>query len=457
VPAHIDHFRQFDAALDRLPAQWQEKPVVMFCTGGIRCEKAEPLMERKGFRDVYQLDGGILKYFEVCGGTHWNGDCFVFDDRVAVDPQLAETHLALCYACQKVLSIADQQSPQYVYGRSCPYCYQTPEQQMHARIAQRHAELEEIADMLPGSVPHDQQRPIRIPQRCDGWRLIDVLAEILPQTSRQEWEEIIDRERIMAGSLPVRRSRIVRAGEQFIHTVPGFIEPAVSAAIRIVWEDQSIVVVDKPAPLPVHPSGRFNHNTLLGILNRLYAPQVLRAAHRLDANTTGLLILGRRRTVTRALQQQFEAQQVVKQYRLRCWGHPAEDSFVIDAPIAERPGEGRVRLIHAEGLPATTELRVLERLSDGTAILTAQPRSGRTNQIRVHLWSMGHPIVGDPLYLPGGAIGSNRTLAIDEPPLQLRAVRLELLHPDSAAKIVFEAEREPARADAQGSSTGVRE
>jgi UPF0176 protein len=64
---------------------------VMFCTGGIRCEKAGPFMEREGFRDVFQLDGGILKYFEECGGAHYDGECFVFDERVGVDPALRET------------------------------------------------------------------------------------------------------------------------------------------------------------------------------------------------------------------------------------------------------------------------------------------------------------------------------------------------------------------------------
>lgn len=87
----IDSFRQLPEAVAQLPEAWRERPVVMFCTGGIRCEKAGPYLEQQGFREVYQLDGGILRYFEECGSAHFRGDCFVFDDRIAVDSQLRPT------------------------------------------------------------------------------------------------------------------------------------------------------------------------------------------------------------------------------------------------------------------------------------------------------------------------------------------------------------------------------
>lgn len=91
VPAGIDHFRDFPTAVARLPAALKAEPIVLFCTGGIRCEKAGPFMERAGFQEVYQLDGGILQYFEDCGGAHYTGECFVFDERVCVDAALRET------------------------------------------------------------------------------------------------------------------------------------------------------------------------------------------------------------------------------------------------------------------------------------------------------------------------------------------------------------------------------
>lgn len=118
----ISHFRDFPAAVERLPEQAKDQPVVMFCTGGIRCEKAGPFMQQAGFREVYQLDGGILKYFELCGQAHYRGDCFVFDKRVALDANLEETETTFCFACQHTLSAEDQRSPDYEIGVRCPYC-----------------------------------------------------------------------------------------------------------------------------------------------------------------------------------------------------------------------------------------------------------------------------------------------------------------------------------------------
>jgi predicted sulfurtransferase len=119
----IRHFRKFPEAVAALPEEVKQKPVVSFCTGGIRCEKAAPFLEHAGFREVYQLEGGILKYFEECGGAHWNGECFVFDKRVGVDPALQETGSQLCFACQEPLTAEEVKDPRYVYEVSCPYCF----------------------------------------------------------------------------------------------------------------------------------------------------------------------------------------------------------------------------------------------------------------------------------------------------------------------------------------------
>jgi len=123
VRTGIDNFRDFPEAVQRLTGKMQEQPIVMFCTGGIRCEKAGPFMEQAGFKNVLQLDGGILKYFEECGGAHYDGECFVFDKRVGVDPALRETNSVLCFACQMPLTEAEQQHPHYVPDKSCPHCF----------------------------------------------------------------------------------------------------------------------------------------------------------------------------------------------------------------------------------------------------------------------------------------------------------------------------------------------
>lgn len=119
----LDHFREFPTAAASLPDQLKDQPVVTFCTGGIRCEKAAPLLQNVGFARVFQLDGGILRYFEECGGEHFEGDCFVFDKRVAVDASLRETGAALCFVCQTPLTVPEQEDSRYVMSVSCPHCY----------------------------------------------------------------------------------------------------------------------------------------------------------------------------------------------------------------------------------------------------------------------------------------------------------------------------------------------
>ncbi len=101
---NIETFRAFPDAVKELPKELKDKPVVTFCTGGIRCEKASQYMINQGFKEVYQLDGGILKYFEECGGEHYDGECFVFDKRVSLDSSLNETTVTQCYACRMPLT-----------------------------------------------------------------------------------------------------------------------------------------------------------------------------------------------------------------------------------------------------------------------------------------------------------------------------------------------------------------
>jgi len=118
----ISSFRDFPNAIASIPEEYKSKTVVMYCTGGIRCEKASALMMNAGFEDVKQLEGGILGYFKECGGSYWDGDCFVFDQRVAVDSDLTETDIQMCFKCREPLSLEEQKSENYVIGEYCPYC-----------------------------------------------------------------------------------------------------------------------------------------------------------------------------------------------------------------------------------------------------------------------------------------------------------------------------------------------
>lgn len=119
---NIKSFRAFPKAIKSLPESMKDTPVVMFCTGGIRCEKASVVMMDAGFSNVKQLKGGILGYFEEVGGEHWDGDCFVFDHRVALSAELEQTEVVQCFACRQPVTVEEQQSPDYIIEVSCPHC-----------------------------------------------------------------------------------------------------------------------------------------------------------------------------------------------------------------------------------------------------------------------------------------------------------------------------------------------
>jgi len=121
----IGKFSEFPDVIDAHRADLEGKTVVSFCTGGIRCEKAAIHMKEIGIDNVYQLEGGILKYFEEVGGAHYHGDCFVFDYRTALTPELQPAGDVTCFACRAVVTPEAQQSPSYVPGKSCPACAHT--------------------------------------------------------------------------------------------------------------------------------------------------------------------------------------------------------------------------------------------------------------------------------------------------------------------------------------------
>ena len=124
IDLNLDSFRDFPKQIQNLKDTLGNKEIVMFCTGGVRCEKASALMIRNGFTNVKQIDGGIINYFKITGGKYWNGDCFVFDDRVALDKNLEETEYKLCFRCREPLNKEELMSDLYRIDEYCPYCYE---------------------------------------------------------------------------------------------------------------------------------------------------------------------------------------------------------------------------------------------------------------------------------------------------------------------------------------------
>ena len=441
LPIGVDHFRDFPAAVAKLPEKLKAQPIVMFCTGGIRCEKAGPFMESVGFQKIFQLDGGILKYFEDCGGAHYDGECFVFDQRVGLDPSLQETDSTQCFRCQTPLSAEDQKDSRYVPGQSCPFCFQTPAEQMAATIAQRHAAISRATTPLPGSVPHTNYKPVNVPSDSDGKTLLATLCRIVSHVPASYWEtECVHGLLVNEQREIVAAEKIVRAGERYLHLFPNVTEPDVNPRVEMLHEDEALIVLNKPAPLPMHAGGRFYRNTLQHILNEIYRPQKPHPAHRLDANTTGVVLVTRTRHFAGKLQPQFARGAVKKLYLVRVQGRPREEIFSCAAPIADESGKLGARLVDLEnGLEARTEFRVLKPFTDGTTLLEARPLTGRTNQIRIHCAHLGFPVCGDTAYLAGGELGDTQTLAVNAAPLCLHSWKIAFMHPHTRQPVEFTA------------------
>ncbi len=448
VDLNLKIFRQFPAAAAALPDTIKKNPVVMFCTGGIRCEKIGPFMNGLGFEQVYQLEGGILKYFEECEHAHYDGECFVFDQRVAVDPQLGPAPMAECFACRHVLTEQDLASDRYEVGRSCPYCFQSDEERRESDRVERQATIRNVAAQQLGCTPYENRRWLSIPQRAACKPLIDALSESFMGYCRKEWESAIANGHVRSPissnqrleSIPVEPDRIVREGERFLHVIPNYVEPPINPDLELVYQDQAIVVINKSAPLPLHPSGRFNRNTLESILMEAYRPEKLRPTHRLDANTTGLVVFARKYSYAPKIQSQFAAGTVQKTYLARVDGVPAWDSLLCELPIGREPLANGGRAIDGDGQWAATRLVVLERSSDGTTIVAASPMTGRTHQIRLHLAALGFPIINDPLYLSGGSARDQPDHERQREPMSLHAWRMEFEHPTTGARLAFQAD-----------------
>jgi RluA family pseudouridine synthase len=230
------------------------------------------------------------------------------------------------------------------------------------------------------------------------------------------------------GFAPVDVNWIAGEGERFLHIMTDYVERPVSDHIEIIHEDRALVVVNKGAPLPVHPSGRFNKNTLLSILLEAYAPEKLRPCHRLDMNTTGLVVFARQQKYAIQLQKQFTSGAVSKKYIVEVEGVPSWTEYVCELPIENETLANGGRRIGAKGQPTKTIFQLVG-LQHGNAVLEATLVTGRTHQIRLHCAALGHPVVNDPLYLSGGGSRERPDNDRASQSMGLHAWKIALQHP----------------------------
>ena len=281
-------------------------------------------------------------------------------------------------------------------------------------------------------VPRGTPRTLVVPDDYAGLRLDQALAKLLPLHSRSRLQGWIDAGYVTldGGIAPARRR--LDGGETLLVREPPATEVddvAQPIALSIVFEDAAIVVVDKPAGLVVHPGAGNRSGTLLNaLLHHAPALGALPRAgivHRLDKDTSGLMVVAKTAQAHTDLVRQLQARTVARHYLALVRGDLLR-SVVVDAPVGRHPVQRTKMAIVAKGRPARTHVDVLERHRAAT-LVRCRLETGRTHQIRVHLASLGHPLIGDQTY------GDRRTAlppALRSFPRQaLHAERLAILHP----------------------------
>lgn len=205
--------------------------------------------------------------------------------------------------------------------------------------------------------------------------------------------------------------------------------PPTKPYINIVYQDDDIVLLDKPSGLLTVPGKALEHKDSLQLRAQRVFPTAT-IVHRLDMATSGLLVMALNRDSHRKVSRQFELRQTKKRYQAWVWGQVEDDHGSIDLPlICDWPNRPKQMVDHERGKPATTHYRVVAREADKT-LVDLTPITGRSHQLRVHMLSLGHPILGDRLY------AHDKALAM-APRLQLHACDLALSHPQSGVELFF--------------------
>jgi 23S rRNA pseudouridine1911/1915/1917 synthase len=286
---------------------------------------------------------------------------------------------------------------------------------------------------------------VEIPAECAGWRLDAALAKLFPEHSRSRLQGWLKAGLIRLDGGEAEPKRKVYGGERVdfdpgaaVPPAPTLAGAAEDIALKVVFEDEQLIVIDKPAGLVVHPGAGNASGTLMNALLH-HAPQLAgipRAGivHRLDKDTSGLLVVAKTLTAQTDLVRQMQARSVKRHYLALALGNVERDGTV-DAPLGRHAVQRtKMAVVRAGGKEARTHYAVLERFARAT-LLECRLETGRTHQIRVHLASIKHPLAGDAAY---GKTKSGDARLDAFPRQALHAWRLALVHPATGAEMAWE-------------------
>jgi 23S rRNA pseudouridine1911/1915/1917 synthase len=302
--------------------------------------------------------------------------------------------------------------------------------------------------------------PAAANQRLDRW-----LASAMGDLSRSRVKALIEAGHVTRDGAGTRDpSEAVRPGARYALTLPppAPARPEAQAMdLAVLYEDAHLIVLDKPAGLVVHPAPGNLDGTLvnallahaegdLPVIGGEVRPGIV---HRLDKDTSGVMVVAKSDRAHQALSEAFASRDLERAYLALVWGVPAEASFRIEAPIGRHPVDRKRMAVVPRGKPAATKVRLLRAYGTALSLVECRLETGRTHQIRVHLAHAGHPLVGDPVYLrriPAGARGLPPDLLAEVtgfPRQALHAAILGFTHPVTGAALRFET---PPPADLAG-------
>ncbi len=305
-----------------------------------------------------------------------------------------------------------------------------------------------MARVPPGCDPDSIVLTFPVAREHAGLRLDRFIQSRIPRLSRTRANRIVRACAYRADGTRRRASERVKAGETVLLVRPPMNEPATPRSFGVLYEDDDVLAVYKPAGLPVHPTATYHRNTLSYLLRETYGDPAPQFAHRLDRETSGVVVCAKHAAAEVALKRRFERREVGKRYLAIVRGYPPAKG-VIDRPLGSALSGPHVCMaVREDGAPARTHYERVD-VRDGAALVRLRPESGRQHQLRVHLAAIGYPIVGDKLYGPDAEApfvelieeGPSDALLrrLGHPRHALHAERLEIPHPRTGAPLVLEA------------------